>query len=75
MACMRFVKAKSIVDEAAALRAQMAEKAADALIKSMNPLVVSGRKDEAMKKMDTLLQDFSMEERWLIMKTVFVKMC
>lgn len=75
MAGMSFVTAKSIVDEAAELRAQMADKAADALIKSMNPLVVSGRKDEAMKKMDALLQDFSMEERWLIMKMVFVKMC
>lgn len=72
---MTFVTAKSIVDEAIELRDQMAAKAADALIKSMNPLVVSGKKNEAMKKMDQLLEDFSMEERWRIMKIVFIKMC
>ncbi len=75
MAGLSFVAAKSIVDEAAELRNQMAEKAADALMKSINPIVVQGKKKEAMDKMDVLLQDFSMEERWLIMKLVFIKMC
>lgn len=75
MAGMAFVTAKSIVDEAAELRNQMAKKAADAFVKSMNPLVVQGKQKEALDKMDALLKDFSMEERWLIMKQVFINMC
>lgn len=75
MAGMSFITAKSIVDEAAELRNQMATKAADALIKSTNPLVVAGKKREAMDQMDKLLKDFSMEERWVIMKNVFIMMC
>ena len=78
MAGMSFITAKSIVDEAVELREQMVEKAADAFVKSMNPLVVQERgnnHEESMKKMDALLKDFSMEDRWLIMKQVFIKMC
>lgn len=75
MAGMSFVKAKSIVDEAAELRNQMAKKAADALVKCINPIVVSGNKKEGWDKMDQLLKDFSMEDRYVIMKHVFMMMC
>lgn len=75
MGGMNFVTAKSIVDEAVELRDQMAKKAASAFVKSMNPLVVQGKRKEAMEKMDALLKDFSYEERWLIMKLVFIEMC
>ena len=74
MSGMGFVTAKSIVDEAVELRNQMVMKAADAFVKSINPIVVANKHDEARSKMDQLLKDFSMEERWLIMKEVFIKM-
>lgn len=73
---MSFIEAKSTADDIMIDRRQNMKKMADVIIKYAVSKVNSTKdKGGALNQIDTLLDGFSAEEKYEIMKMVFLKMC
>lgn len=73
---MSFIEAKSTADDVMIERRQNMVKMADVIIKYAVAKVNSTKdKTSALAQVDTLLDGFSAEEKYEIMKMVFLKMC
>ena len=71
-----FIEAKSIADDIMIERQQNMKKRADVIVKYSVAKVNSTKdKNAALSQIDTLLDGFSAEEKYEIMKMVFLKMC
>lgn len=73
---MSFIEAKSTADDIMIERRQNMVKMANVIIKFGVSRVNSAKdKNIALNDIDKLLEEFSTEERYEIMKMVFLKMC
>lgn len=71
-----FIEAKSTADDIMFERRQNMKKMADVIVKyAVSKINSTKDKDNILNQINTLLDGFSAEEKYEIMKMVFLKMC